>query len=300
MARTLIIQKEATNEGGAGQQVFKLDTGLLFHGLHIVNQDPGTPIDIADLLQINYQINGTDYIPASMDGASFDAINQVDGLPAFDGQTLYIPFDLEGFKDQRLRELTGVNTGVVSPVSGKVITNHTLRLKWAVAVNVAVYADVEPATAEGPGVVRRFSPYDKDSVVGMTTLSDFDFASPQFAWWRRLFVKTSAGAVSHAQLSTPRAMIWGEKIPKAAADMALILGSKVPGAFWSYILAFDATGSGYTAVPKVGPTGQLLPDTPNNPMLDTLPLDKTTLKMALWNTVAGSNALWLESVGELE
>lgn len=300
MARTLIIQKEATNEGNAGTQVFKLDTGLWFHGLHIVNQDPGTPINIADLLQLNYQINGSDIIPASMDGPTFDAINQVDALPAFNGQDLYIPFDLLGFKDQRLNELTGVNTGIKSKASGKIITTHTLRLKWAAPVNVLVYADVEPVSPEGPGVVRRFTPYDKNSVNGMTTFSDFDYATPQFAWWRRIFSKASTGTLDAQQLSTPKAMIWGEQIPKAAADQALILGGKVPGSFWSYILDFTATGSGYTAVPKVDANGAVQPDTPNNPMLDTMPFAETTIKLASWNSASGSNSFWLESVGEID
>lgn len=300
MARTLLIQKEATNEGNIGTQVFKLDTGLLFHGLHIVNNVPGNPININDLLSLNYQIDGTDYIPATMDGPTFDAINQVDGLPAFNGQDFYIPFDLEGMKDQRLRELTGVNTGIASKASGKIITNHTLRLRWAVAVDVTVYADVEPNTPDGPGVVRRFTPQDKNSSNGMTSFSDFDYATPQFAWWRRIFTKASVGNVLQAQLSSPKAMVWGEKVPKAAADQALVLGKKVPGAFWSYIMDFTATGSGYTAQARVDAQGAVQSDTPNNPMLQTDQFKDTSLKLSLWNDQAGTNQFWLESVGEIE
>ncbi len=296
---TLLLQKNLTNEGNIGNQVCKLDVGMMFLGLHVINQDPANPIDINDLVSMSYDINGTEYIPATMDGPTWDQINQWDGIEAFDGQDFFIPFTLEGMKDQRLRELTAVNTGQSGP-SGKEITNHTLRLKWATAVDVLVYAECVPSTPDGPGIVRRFTPYDKTSTKSRTKFSDFDYAEPEFAFWRRIFTKASAGTVAEQQLSAPKAMLWGEQIPTVAAMHMAVAGGHVDNGYWDYVMDFTARNDGYTAVPRVLADGTIVADTPHNPMLDTMPYKKVTMSLTSWNTVGGTNSFWLESAGQIE
>lgn len=313
MARTILNQKDLTNAGNSGVQTCKLDVGLLFHGL-VIHANTGV-IKIADFDKIEYLINGTIYM--SLTGEQLDAINQYDGLQAADGtKDFVLPFDLVCMKDQRMREMTAVNTGIKSPNTGKIISNHTLRMTMAAgpagSVDLSVFADVEPNTPDGPGVVRRFSPYNKTSVVGTTKFSDFDYANPQFAYWRRIFTQASAGSISSAQVSSPKAIVYGENVPTSSADMLGVNGGHPSfltlGVFQS-IVDFTLANSGYTAQAKAelanpqNPNDKTLvvkPDTPNIPFLDTFPFKDTTLSLSLVNTNAGDNAHILEAIGDIE
>jgi Viral coat protein P2 N-terminal domain len=283
--------------GSANQTSWKLDVGYLFKNL-VVNSLEVPNIPIADFSLIEYEVNGT--VVISLTGAELDAINQRDGLPAFDGKELHFPFGLEGMKDQRMRELTYINTGVTSPVSGKVIASHTLRITWANNHNVDLWALVSDQTPDGPGLIRRFQRGSGASAVGSTEINNLTKGTAQFSFWRRVFTVASAGTVTYQQLYTPKQQLWGTQVPTGVAKALDALGGHTPGAFFSAVMDFSALNGGYNALAKTDSHGAVQADTPDVPFLPTLALKDDTLTLATWNSAAGTNGLLLEAVGEID
>lgn len=294
----IISQKEIS--GAANQVSWKLDVGYLFKNLIIHSlEDPNAPISIADFGLIEYEINGT--VVMSLTGQELDEINKRDELPAFDGLELHLPFGLEGMKDQRMRELTYINTGVRSPNSGKIIASHTLRITWANNNHsVDLWALVSDATSDGPGLIRRFQRGSQASGVGSTELSTLTKGTAQFSFWRRVFTKASAGLVTFQQVMTPRQTFWGTMIPTGVANAIAALGGHSAGSFFSSVIDFTALNGGYNALARTDGKGAVVADTPDVPFLPTLTLKDDTLTVVSWNDTAGNNGFLLEAVGEID
>ena len=294
------IQK-MTKVDGAGNVTYTwtMDIGLLYKKLILYVAD-GIAAPITDFTTLLLKINGTNFWP--LNGQQIDEMNKRDGLPAFDGFNLLLHLGLAGMKDPRMVELTYVNTGVQSKASGKVISTFQLQVTLSAAHALEMYAEVDNATADGPGVVKRFGTYDKDSVAapGFTGMSNFDYGTAQWAWWRRIFTKCTAGALSFQKLYTSRETIWGEQVPVPVANFMATVGGHVTGAYFSGVIDFTASGEGYPALATVDNKGVVAPSTADNPMLDTTPYNEKTITLQNWNTLSGSNAFLLEAVGEID
>lgn len=306
--RQIIAQKDQVGSASSGWSKL-LDIGNLYHNLMLFWPGAGLAIDKVTLIELLY--NGITYW--SLSGQELNDMNVRDGIPAFDGNTLIIPLDLQNMKDQRMKEMTGVNTGVPSPTNGKIINTFQLRvtLDPGEDQNFIIYADVEPSTPDGPGLVRRFNRYQKPSSVSAqgTTFSDLDFGNRSWAFWRRIFTKADAGAITYQGLAATSGALWGSPLAAVAAVNALALAQgQAALTYFSACMDFSLSGGGYTAVPKVAPADPkkpgsapvIIPDTGNNPLLPTIPLNGQTLTMTNVNTVAGSNEFILEALGEIE
>ncbi len=312
----IIDQPGQTGSAATGLWTKLLDVGPLFHFLLL--DWVTTPIALADIYLIQYLINGTIYW--SLTGAQLDAINQRDGVPAFgsSGLTLVIPFDLMDQRDPRMRELTAINTGVRSPVNGKIISTHQIKitLNPSANQNFGILAGIDAQTPDGPGLVRRFSPYQKGAIASTlaalqpSVFTELDFGTNQWAYFRRIWTAPDSGLVLAQGLKASSGNIWGNLITTTASEAASkAYGHQALAAAFQYCLDFGVTGSGYTAVPKVAPADPknpsaapvILSDTGNNPYLNTIPLRDQTLTLQTVNDTGSiNNNFLLEALGEID
>ena len=219
-------------------------------------------------------------------GPNLDDINQVDAFTAFGtSKVLRFPFSLPRLTDDRLSDLTAVNTGQVSPVSGKVIHTFQIRLTLlgTTGPNFEAYALVENSTAEGPGVIRRFHRYGFASTAGETGYNTLDFGTTKDALIRRAFVLQSVGTVSRLRWTADTREVFNS--PTAVITEQLKGAGFVPGSVFGAISDFAGAGRGY------------LPE--QNPFMDTLGISGKSLTFYVTNSLAGSNTVLLENIGEV-
>lgn len=299
-----LIQQNTFEAGNGQNYQLKMDIGLLHQGLVIHNKDgAGSPITLSDLTAMRLKINGTDYL-GSMSGTELDEINKYDGLAAFDGVDFYLPFGLEGMKDQRLRELTYLNTGVASPVNGKIITSLELELDFANPVNLSFFSLADKATAEGPGLVRRFNVQNKAaSASSYVDQSNFPFGTLQWMQWRRILTRcTNGGDLTAQKMFSTIEGYFAEQVPVSVMKTANAAGGHVNGSYWKGVVDFTALNNGYPALARVLDKGQVVADTPFSPFLNTLPLKDQSITLQTWNdaTANVTNYQWLEAIGQID
>jgi hypothetical protein len=305
-----IVQQNDFQAGNGTNYQLKMTIGLLHQGLYIHNKNSGAPITLSDLTAMRLKLNGTDYL-GSMSGTEMDEINKYDGLPAFDGIDFYLPFGLESMKDQRMRELTYLNTGRPSPVNGKVIDSCVLELDFANAVDLSFFSLADTATDEGPGLVRRFNVQNKAASAGSyVDVTNFPKGTLQWLYWRRIFTRcTNGGDITAQKMFSTKQTYFGEQIPKSVLQGAAAAGGHTPGTYWKGNLDFTALNNGYPALAKTVPAAagtaggpSVQPDTPFTPFLPTLPLKDTDITVQTFNdnTANVTNYGWLEAIGQID
>jgi hypothetical protein len=294
MAQRQIPQEGVNGSATTGKFTVNLDTGYKFFS-YLIRRTSGT-ILISDFILIEYLINGIGVW--SLTGQELDEINKQDGLVAYDGDVLRLPLTLEGMKEQDFRESTAVNTGYPSPMTGKQVKTHALRLTMTpgLAATFDVWADVDDGTKEGPGVIRRFNRYDKGTGGANGKFQDLDYATSQYALYRRIFTKASAGTVDNQWLQFGKTTVWGPQVPTEIANRLRVDGGHIVGSYFSYVLDYTAQNGG--SMGYVNSEGKMLPT--KLPFLDTMPFANVSPALVTGNSGAADNTFILEAVGEID
>jgi hypothetical protein len=238
----------------------------------------------ANITQVQVLCNGSAIW--DLTGSDLDDFCQIDMFPSFNiTNVLRIPFAFPRVTDDRLADLTSLNTGVVSKVSGKVIHTMQVRLtlSGATAPNFECYAVVENSTDEGPGVIRRIHRYVFAAAATENGYNTLDFGTTKDALIRRLAVKPSSGTISRLRIVADTREVLNAT--KAVLDAVLLEGEFNPNVPFSAIADFMGTGRGF------------LPE--QQPMLDTLGIANKSLTFYVTNSAVCNNTVIMESVGEV-
>jgi hypothetical protein len=278
----LIRLPNITGNGANGQLTVECPIGYKYRSIQLALV-AGT-CTAAQITQAQLLLNGS--AAWDMTGTDLDQLNQVDAFTDFGtSNVLNWPFTFPLLTDDLLADMTALNTGVVSKATGKVIHTMQLRLTIAGATNpqFEAYAYVENSTDEGPGVIRRVHRYQLASVVGEAGYNTLDFGTRADALLRRFSIRQNAGAVSRVRLTMNTREVLNA--PTAVLADALRTGGFVPGANFGAVADFAAMARGF--IPQ------------QVPYLDTLGEGNRSLTLYVTNTVAGTNTILMDSIGEV-
>jgi hypothetical protein len=233
-----------TGNGANGLMELRLAAGLKYHGLYVVRTS-GT-VAIANFTQIKL-LAGSDAL-YDLSGEQLDELNKEELLTAYDGTTLFIPLDLYGqMKETVASRSTALNVGPRSPASKKAIANAKLQLtiSGATAPQFDVYADVSPATAEGPGAIRRIRVYTFTQPAGEAAITTLPVGEAQTALISRIAFKVSAGNLDaglRINGTNDQGIVEIFHRSKAVNDRALLDGNRLNGAFYDFVADYRTRG----------------------------------------------------------
>ena len=291
-------QWTSPNPNAAGQNTAVPPVGRRYSD-YLLRKSGGAAIVPADVPSITCNANGRPLWTLS--GTQLNNINRVFGLTAFNDDVLRIPHRILGMEDTSMAVLTEINTGVQGK-SGKIISNVDIQYTSNVNSQFQVETRDEASTPEGPGLVKRFTPYTiLGGGAGAETQANIElpYGTAQDAYWGRLYMTPSAGTIDKVRIEA-NGNVW--ELSRASMLRMLADGGRNNGIF-GYVVDFAIDGMG--RAPLILPsTGEVLAG--SNPFLPTLGWKNqqgvalVKPKIFITNSnAAATNEIILEHYGEL-
>jgi hypothetical protein len=230
---------------GSGWVTAEAESGHTYAGA-IITRKAGT-IAIGNIPTVQVVGDGDPF--QDLSGQELDEENKADGLEAYDGTTLYVPFVLETAKD--LSPSLGMAIKVAKG-GGKDSVDRLqvkLQLSGASSPDLRVHFIEVEESGVVPEVfmVLRRKQYQEQVPVGEYTTSKFGYGDDdkggKLRFWAKLLLKLASGNIEYVTIERNGVKVF-DAVPKTANDIALANAGKVPGSYYSYIVDMVKDGFG--------------------------------------------------------
>lgn len=235
--------KDVSGNGSNGIVQLVIPAGLKLSTLYS-RLDSGT-LTIAQITNVKLLANSE--IIFDLSGTELDEMNKAEGLTAYDGTTLSIPMTLRNnMKESQDTMSTALNVGPANEAGTSAIANAKLQLTIVGATSpvLSFWADAQPATPEGPGLLKRLRTFNYSLPAGEGSILTLPSRTAQTNWFSRLAFKADSGTTGRLRVQGTDGAgvrdLW-DRISDVN-DRALTDGGGTPGSYFTYLASWREQG----------------------------------------------------------